>query len=313
VLNLNRSARGAIIGFFLIALGGIFLLDQFGIMRADFAFRLFWPAVFIAIGLVNLLQPPNRGRTFWGGLILLLGLMMMVNNLGIFHVGYQFFWPFWIIAAGVWMLVRRSYPNYPRYRSRDWPSNEQPPYPDSPPPPGPPPSPQSSPSPGAPPSSGSATPPGSPPPAWQPPAGWTPPRPGPGNWWSNPGNATRSAWTSDIPPSMEATIDYTAVFHHIERRIVSKNFRGGKVAVVFGGFTIDLRDADIDIPVAVLHADAIFGGGEIFVPDTWDVSIRGAGVFGGYSNETRQRPLDANSKRLIIEGGAVFGGIVVKN
>ena len=112
---------------------------------------------------------------------------------------------------------------------------------------------------------------------------------------------------------MESTIDYTAVFHHIERRIVAKNFRGGKLAVVFGGFTIDLREADIDGPVAFLHADAIFGGGEIFVPDNWDISMRGSGVFGGYSNETLHRPLDGTAKRLVIEGAAVFGGIVVKN
>jgi hypothetical protein len=312
VFDLSRSARGAILGFFLIALGGIFLLDQFGIMRADFAFRLFWPAVLIAFGLVNLLQPPNRGRTFWGGLILLLGLMMMVNNLGIFHVGYQFFWPFWIIAAGIWMLVRRSYPNYGSYGRRDRRANPQPPYPYSSPPPPPPTSPE------APPSSGSPSPPGTPPSwqppsGWQPPPGWQPPRPGQANWWGDPANATRSAWASDIPPSTETTIDYTAVFHHIERRIVAKNFRGGKLSVVFGGFTIDLREADIDGPLAFLHADAVFGGGEIFIPDTWQVSVRGSGVFGGYSNETQQRPPTADSKHLIIEGAAVFGGIVVKN
>jgi hypothetical protein len=303
VFNFSRPARGALVGFFLIALGAIFMLDQFGLMRADFAFSLFWPAVLIAFGLVCVLQPPNRGRTFWGGLILLLGLMMMVNNLGIAHIRYDLFWPLWIIAAGVWMIARRS--GYLPNRQNP-PANWQ----ATPPPPPPFPQPPGTAPPSAgPPSSGPAPPPA---PGWQPPS-WQPPRTGLNDWW-NPGNSARRSWAADnIPPSMESTIDYTAVFHHIERRIVSQNFRGGKLSVVFGGFTIDLTQADMDVPVAVLHADAVFGGGEIFVPDTWEVSVHGSGVFGGYSNETRQRPPAGAAKRLIIEGAAVFGGIVVKN
>lgn len=306
--NLTQSAKGAIVGLFLVALGGIFLLDQFGVLRADFAFRLFWPAVLIAFGLVCVLQPPNRGRMFWGGLILLLGIMMMVNALGIARVRYEFFWPLWLIAAGVWMLASRSGYIRRQYPPTSWPGT-------------PPPSSPQPPAESAPPSSSTSF--GSSPmepqqsqPSWQAPP-WVPRPPGQREWWTNRPDASRNSWagswSQDIPPSMESTIDYTAVFHHIERRIVAKNFRGGKLAVVFGGFTIDLREADIDGPVAFLHADAIFGGGEIFVPDNWDISMRGSGVFGGYSNETLHRPLDGTAKRLVIEGAAVFGGIVVKN
>jgi hypothetical protein len=41
--------------------------------------------------------------------------------------------------------------------------------------------------------------------------------------------------------------------------------------------------------------------------------VEGTGVFGGYSDETIHPPMTPETKRLIVKGGAVFGGVVVKN
>lgn len=115
--------------------------------------------------------------------------------------------------------------------------------------------------------------------------------------------------------STESWFDYAAVFSYTERRITSKNFKGAKIAAVFGGFKIDLTDAEIEGDQAVIHADAVFGGGEIRVPETWIISTpQTAGVFGAYKNETRRQvPEGSAAKRLIITGAAVFGGMVIKN
>ena len=90
---------------------------------------------------------------------------------------------------------------------------------------------------------------------------------------------------------------------------------GPGAQVLFGGIEVDLRDADMETPAVVLHANAVFGGIEIRVPDTWYVETRGQGVFGGYTDETM--PPDVvhypNPKRLVVKGAAVFGGVVVKN
>ena len=92
-------------------------------------------------------------------------------------------------------------------------------------------------------------------------------------------------------------------------------FSGGKVDAVFGGFEIDLRNCDIAGDSAVLELNAVFGGVELRIPENWSVVCKGAGVFGGYSDETHhptpgQFP---NFKQLICKGGAVFGGVVIKN
>jgi hypothetical protein len=41
--------------------------------------------------------------------------------------------------------------------------------------------------------------------------------------------------------------------------------------------------------------------------------MRGAGVFGGYSDQTIHPPITSETKRLIVKGGAVFGGVTFKN
>ena len=76
--------------------------------------------------------------------------------------------------------------------------------------------------------------------------------------------------------------------------------------------------------MAIVHiaifdsVNAIFGGAEIRVPDTWRVEFRGQTLFGGYSDTTRQTVSgDPNAssvrKTLIITGTTLFGGVEVKN
>ena len=101
------------------------------------------------------------------------------------------------------------------------------------------------------------------------------------------------------------------MFSHIERRVTDQNLERIKVAAVFGGFQLDLRPAGIKGDQACVEAEAVFGGIEIIVPDTWEVVPQGAGVFGGFTDQTR--PPETPTKRLIVTGAGVFGGVVVTN
>lgn len=129
--------------------------------------------------------------------------------------------------------------------------------------------------------------------------------------WSNPTVIDADG----VRVTTASEIDTTNIFGGSEINIASKEFRGGKVVAVFGGFQIDLTRAEIAGNFAKIEASAVFGGGEIRVPPQWTVIVKGAGVFGGYSDETQQIPPDPNkpSKTLFIEGAAVFGGVTVKN
>ena len=119
----------------------------------------------------------------------------------------------------------------------------------------------------------------------------------------------------DASETTASALFETAIFSGGKRRLVVPDFRGGKVDAVFGGFEIDLRNCDIAGDSAVLELNAVFGGVEVRVPEHWIVVCKGAGVFGAFSDETRHPDPNQvpNRKQLILKGGAVFGGVVIKN
>jgi Domain of unknown function (DUF5668)/Cell wall-active antibiotics response 4TMS YvqF len=107
----------------------------------------------------------------------------------------------------------------------------------------------------------------------------------------------------------------SAVFSGGKRVIADPNFQGAKYDAVFGGYELDFRRAEIAGDTAVLELNAVFGGIEARVPESWSVMMKGAGVFGGFVDSTNQPDprLYPSPKRLIVKGGAVFGGVEVKN
>jgi hypothetical protein len=102
-------------------------------------------------------------------------------------------------------------------------------------------------------------------------------------------------------------VDLVASFGPLEFHSESGAFRGGTVTTWFGGGTVDLRDATLDPAGATLHANALFGGGNLIVPETWNVETRIIGIGGaGDGRPKAERTPDAPTLRL--EGTALFGG-----
>ena len=95
--------------------------------------------------------------------------------------------------------------------------------------------------------------------------------------------------------------------------ISDSNFEGTELTAVFGGYRVDLRRAMMRNNRAIIEAGAIFGGIELLVPVSWNVSLQGSPFFGGYSDETLHPDPLSNAPELIVRGMAVFGGVTVKN
>jgi predicted membrane protein len=117
------------------------------------------------------------------------------------------------------------------------------------------------------------------------------------------------------PLGIDAPLNEWVVFGGVDRQVNSSNFRGGEVLAVFGGYKIDLRKAMIGKGPVVLAANAMFGGVELKVPESWNVALQGTGVFGGYEDKTYHPQMEGSAPRpeLIVRGYAVFGGVEVKN
>jgi predicted membrane protein len=111
------------------------------------------------------------------------------------------------------------------------------------------------------------------------------------------------------------TVHQWAFFGGSRRRVESQDFEGGDALAIFGGIRVDLRQAASTKDEVHLEANALFGGVDIRVPESWGVIMRGMGVFGGFEDGTRARGsgLPPGKPTLVVSGMAVFGGVTVKN
>ena len=115
-----------------------------------------------------------------------------------------------------------------------------------------------------------------------------------------------------FPESFDAInyIKTIAVMGGFRRVNNSQDFKGGELTAIMGGLEIDLREASIK-GEAVIDIFAMMGGMEIRIPEDWVVIIEGFPFMGGFEDKTR--PPKDSTKRLIIKGTAVMGGIEIKN
>ncbi|HEX5147805.1 MAG TPA: hypothetical protein VFW02_01905 [Candidatus Limnocylindrales bacterium] len=105
-------------------------------------------------------------------------------------------------------------------------------------------------------------------------------------------------------------IRIAAIFEPLSFRSTATSFRGGTIDCWYGGGVIDLRGATLHPAGAHLQVKAVFGGGQILVPESWRVTARVLGIGGlGDARPKVERPEDA--PHLTIEGTAIFGGFGV--
>jgi predicted membrane protein len=120
---------------------------------------------------------------------------------------------------------------------------------------------------------------------------------------------------SGAAPSAANWASPWAFFSGVKRRIESQDFEGCEALAVFGGAMLDLREANTKKDEIVIEANALCGGIDIRVPETWNVSVRGTAIFGGYEDKTKNIPSTEAARRplLIVTGFVVFGGVTIKH
>jgi predicted membrane protein len=235
----NRPQHGAgqiLIGVAVIALGCLFLLENFGILDFDYTLQ-FWPVLLILAGSLKLTQAgDNRGRIV-GGFLLAFGVAMILKSTGLLHISWRTLGPVLLIGVGLMVIFKSSHNRMPaQFFDKLSKQGEQ--------------------------------------------------------------------------AGDDSVISVTAILGGMERRITTTDFRGGEVTAIMGGCQLDLRHANMQ-GEAVLNVFALCGGVEIKVPDDWTVSLQGTPLLGGFSEKTI--PNKDASKRLIIRGYAIMGGLEVRN
>ena len=112
----------------------------------------------------------------------------------------------------------------------------------------------------------------------------------------------------------EATaFDDLTLFASNEKSVTSNKFEGGKSTTMFGGTKIDLRNAELAGNEAVLDVFTMFGGTEIIVSNDWVVQSNVTPILGGFEDKRGSAVSPEGSKKLIVKGLVMFGGVEVKS
>ena len=124
------------------------------------------------------------------------------------------------------------------------------------------------------------------------------------------GRDRKTSFNNSAKVSDEDSINDNVLFWGVEKSVKSKNFKGGEINTVFGGYKLDLREAKISKDGAVININCAFGGVEILVPDTCRVVTNGTGILGGWDPNIKSN--DIKEPTLEIKGVATFGGVEIK-
>ena len=104
--------------------------------------------------------------------------------------------------------------------------------------------------------------------------------------------------------------EYCATFSGQDVRFDGEQFKGVDLTAVFGGIKCDLRNAIIEED-AVINTSSIFGGIDIYVPENVKVKVKSSSIFGGVSDE-KKHCQNADAYTIYINATCIFGGVEIK-
>lgn len=102
-----------------------------------------------------------------------------------------------------------------------------------------------------------------------------------------------------------------AIVGGVNRKSASQSFQGGQLTAVMGGCEIDLRDARMAGPEAVIECFAMWGGIVIQIPPDWAIDPQMTVFAAGF--EDHSKPPVQPVGRLVIRGTALMAGVEIKN
>jgi hypothetical protein len=114
------------------------------------------------------------------------------------------------------------------------------------------------------------------------------------------------------PPGDGPKLDASAFLAGSQRKVVSHEFSYADVNAVIAGTTLDFRPAKLVGNEGVVDVFAMWGGIDLIVPPEWRVVTEVTPILGVFQDGTVV-PADADAPRLIVRGTVVMGGIEVRN
>jgi hypothetical protein len=97
-----------------------------------------------------------------------------------------------------------------------------------------------------------------------------------------------------------------------ERKVITQEFATGEINAVIAGMTVDFRGARLAGGRGVVDVFAMWGGVDLIVPEGWRIESDVTPILGAFQDRTT--PPDAGAApTLLVRGSVVMGGIEVRN
>ncbi len=118
---------------------------------------------------------------------------------------------------------------------------------------------------------------------------------------------------SSVATIDDDTLDVNVSFGERTSIVTSKSFKGGTISNTFGETRINLMQAD-SLETMILDVRVSFGSLEIVLPSHWDVEFDVSNNFASIEDKRHLRIIDASDKRILrITGSCSFASIAVKS
>ncbi|SFU15681.1 hypothetical protein SAMN04489724_4457 [Algoriphagus locisalis] len=276
--RINNNDGGMIFGFIILAVGVLILLRKLDVFYPDWL--LSWPMILIAVGVITLVK--HEFKSLFGLLMLGLGVFFLLEQEFDFHFGLQrFVFPIALIMLGVYLITKKRKEQQVLEDIQEKIRNKST-------------------------LSSAANP--------EPKLGEEYNK-GEKSGFSSQYTSSKSySGMSGISgTSYSDTVSIDSIMSGINKRMLTKNFQGGKLTAAFGGIDLDLTQSDFSGMVN-LQVDVIFGGIKLVVPPHWDVRVEVTNIAAGVEDKRvyRQSEVDQD-KVLVIRGTVFFGGLEIKS
>lgn len=116
--------------------------------------------------------------------------------------------------------------------------------------------------------------------------------------------------------SAENVVNIDVTFAGRKEIVTSRDFRGGNIHTTFGGVELNLVQAETISQPVVLNVKVSFGGVELIVPSHWEIQNEIETTLGNVEDHRAIRTSSSSTeerKVLILRGSCSFGSIEIKS
>jgi hypothetical protein len=101
----HKRVTAAVFGVILIGLGGVFILQNLGMVDAG-DIGSWWPVILIGFGISSLIAPKDAGDSAGGVILTALGSFFLLHKLDVIDWRFRDVWPAFLVLAGIALILR---------------------------------------------------------------------------------------------------------------------------------------------------------------------------------------------------------------